>query len=99
MPELLRHLRDGFPVQDVIAIMLGDRLLNGLLAGGIGLVGGTLKLQLAVFTGVLGGKSVNGNILHIGASFLSLSCSEAAPAKSILRRSRRFFIVPPCSCA
>ena len=31
MPELLRHLRDGFPVQDVIAIMLGNRLLDGLL--------------------------------------------------------------------
>ena len=99
MPELLRHLRDGFPVQDVIAIMLGDRLLNGLLAGGVRLVGGAVKLQLAVFTGVLGGKSVNGNILYIGASFLSLSCSEAAPTKSILRRSRRFFSVPPCSCA
>lgn len=58
MPELLRHLRNGFPVQDVIAIMLGDRLLDGLLAGGAGLVGGAVKLQLAVFTGVLGGKSV-----------------------------------------
>ena len=48
MPELLRHLRDGFPVQDVIAIMLGDRLLDCLLAGGVRLVGGAVKLQMCI---------------------------------------------------